>query len=265
MKVTGIQDYILEKYPNQELIIHSPFGSLVSLYRDEEFGMSGSLDYKTIGDIINEVSSMGSEIADTASDISSTFNTIAKGVRSLKSGASNAKQIASGFREEATPWMGFQKAIAHSHGDITLNFIITRQLKDAKILLNKMSMQEIDSTGMWSYKPTDSLKTLFADKSGTMSSFSAITTGSRDALKNLREFDNKLAPLLITVSIGNWLRADKLIIKSVDYRIKTAVFDDGGSPEYIEVTMNLGPIRKLSATEISRWFINLHNKPSSTD
>jgi hypothetical protein len=261
--IIGIQDYLLVKYPNQNLIINSPFGSIVSIYKDEEFGISGGLEYKNLGEIISDISDMTNQAGDIASSFSGTAGAIVGFGKSVLNSGSNIKKISSGFRDEATPWMGFQKAIAHTHGNITLNFIITRQLKDVKELLNKMSMQEISSTGMWEYLPTDSLKTLFSDTSGSMSSMSALTTGSRDAKKNLDDFDGKLGAKLMGVSIGSWFRADMLIIDSIDYRIKTAVFDDSGSPEYMEVTMNLKPIRKLSATEISGWFPNLHNKPSS--
>jgi len=262
--VTGIQQYLLDKYPNQRLTIHSPFGELMSIYKDEEFGISGSLEYKTLGDIISEVGDMASDAGDAISEMSSTAGAIIGFGKGIMNTASKGKKITAGFRDEATPWMGFKKAIAHSHGNITLNFIITRQLKDAKDLLNKMSMQEISSIGMWEYQPTDSMKSLFTDKSGSMSSVSAMTTGSRDAKKNLDDFNGKLAKNLFTVTIGNWFRADSLIIGSIDYRIKTAVFDDKGSPEYMEVTMNLEPVRKLSASEIADWFPNLHNK-SATD
>ena len=114
-------------------------------HKDEEFGISGGLEYKNLGEIISDISDMGNQAADIASSFSGTAGAIVGFGKSVMNSGSNIKKISSGFRDEATPWMGFQKAIAHTHGNITLNFIITRQLKDAKELLNKMSMQEISS------------------------------------------------------------------------------------------------------------------------
>jgi hypothetical protein len=262
--IIGLQQSLLKKFPNQLMTISSVFGSITSIYSDEEFSVSGSLEYTTLGEIVDEVKSMADDATDAASNISSTFASLKNIYKAITKGASSGKMIASGFRKEATPWMGFKKAIAHTHGNITLNFVITRELGNAKMLLNKMSMQEI-KYGMWKYDPTDVLSTLFDDFSSLMNSESAGKNGSSNSSHMLDSIDGKITPRLFSVKIGKWFKADKLVLTSLDYRIKTSVFDENGSPEYLTVTMNLEPIRKLSAEEMASWFPNLHNKKSDKE
>jgi len=114
---------------------------------------------------------------------------------------------------------------------------------------------------MWAYEPTDGMNALFGGSSSssadTSKSISALTKGGKDSEKLLKTFDNKLKSSLFTVKIGDWFRADSLVIKSVDYRVKTSVFGKDGNPEYLMVTMNLAPVRKLSSSEIRKWFPKL--------
>jgi len=237
--VIGIQQFLLNKYPNQNMKINSIWGSLITLYKDEEMGISGNLTSKTM-----------KEIKDEGMDD--------WGLSFLRK--ANFGKYASGGREEATPWLGFRKIVGHSHGNIALNFVITRQLGDAMKLLNKMSMQEIDKIGLWSYDPTDVASSFFDDKKGTSGSNSASKPASTDVVSLFNEMTEKFSGKLFSLEIGDWFYATDLLVDSIDYRVKTAVFDQNGSPEFLEVTMNLSPVRKLSASEISAWFRNLHNK-----
>ena len=236
-------------FPNQTFTLYSGAfkKSLVGLYKDEEFSLDNQLQMKTIEEILQEVEQKAQAAADNFDN--KTINTIKNIYNAVKGGISAAKSV--GGRENLSPWLSWQKVIAHSHGAITLNFIVTNNIKKTTDFLNLISLQSIDEHYMWEYKPTDGVSQFL--KSATPLS-SALRSNAKTK-KVGQTIERMMKGKLFRLRMGNWFDSGyKLLVSGCNFRIKTGIFDEKGNPEYLEVTLRLKPARQIGATDYQKWF-----------
>ena len=240
-----------EYFPNQTFTLYSGAfkTSLSGLYKDEEFSLDNQLQTKTIEEIISEVEEKMKAAADNFDD-NKTIRSIKNLYTAIKDGASAIKSI--GGRENLSPWLSWQKVIAHNHGFITLNFIVTNNIKKTADFLNLISLQSINkNTFLWEYKPTDGVSQFL--KSATP--LSSKLKSNANTKKVGGELEKLMKGKLFRLTMGNWFDSGyQLLVSGCNFRIKTSVFDEKGNPEYLEVTLRLKPARQIGATDYQKWF-----------
>jgi len=241
-------------FPNQTFILSGGDGGsffvLRGIYSDEEFGLSNTLDTKTISQIFQEAKEMASNVVDNIG--SKTINAITKIVGAIKDVSDGASFISSGGRTDIAPWTTWKKVVSHNHGIITLNFIITENIKKSTEILNKISLQSISKNGFWEYEYTDTLSEFLKGTSSLSASKKTNSAAGKIDSKIMQTIGKKLFRL----KMGNWFDSGTmLLVQGCDYRIKTGVFDEKGNPEYLEVTLRLMPARKIGANDYNKWFL----------
>ena len=242
-----------ELFPNQTFILtgggKKPF-ALRGVYSDEEFALANILETKTISQILQEMQEKISEMTDAIG--SRTINAITKLAGEAKNMISGANFLANGGRTDTAPWTTWKKIIGHSHGIITINFVVVENVKKATEILNKISLQTINDYGFWSYEYTDALSAFIKNKSSSTTTKKANSTAEKidQAIKN------SIGKNLFRLRMGNWFDSGTmLLVQGCDYRIKTGVFDGKGNPEYLEVTLRLMPARQIGANDYDKWFL----------
>ena len=247
-QINTLPEELLEKFPNQTFNLYTPFGVITGIYSDEEFSLDNMLQTKTVGEILENIEE---KVKDAVSDLGEKAQAMVNLYEGIKKGFNSAKEIASGGREQASPWLTWKKVIAHSHGAITLNFLVTEKIKTSTEILNNLSLQSINDLGMWSYYPTDVLSDFFSGKSSVSSSKNSKQVG--------KKIDSKIEGLmkkrLFRLTLGNWFDSSYfLLVAGCNYSIKTATFKENGSPEYLKVTVRLTPARNIGADAYNKWF-----------